>query len=70
MFSVIEEKIIGGKRYIKSVALAADTLPTATDLANGSSCTIMNAGTTYYYDGQNGEWVEYAAVQNVVENAG
>ena len=64
MFSVIEERIIGGKRYIKSVALAADTLPTANDLANGSSCTIMNAGTTYYYDGENGEWVEYAVVED------
>jgi len=64
MFSVIEERIIGGKRYIKSVALSGDTLPTDDDLANGSSCTIMNAGTTYYYDGENGEWVEYAVVEN------
>lgn len=61
MVSIIDEKIIGGKRLIKAVALAADTKPTGDDLANGSVCIIMNGGTKYYYDEHGKDWVEYAA---------
>ena len=60
MVSIIEEKIIGGKRLIKAVALADDTKPTDDDLANGSVCIIMNGGTKYYYDEDGKDWVEYA----------
>lgn len=61
MVSVLEEKIIGGKRLIKAVALADDTKPTGDDLANGSVCIIMNGGTKYYYDEDGKDWVEFAA---------
>lgn len=64
MFSIIGESNVrtftkesNFKQVYHYACLSTDNKPT-TDIANGSTCIVMNTGKTYIFDEDSGEWVE------------
>lgn len=54
--TLIDEKIIGGKRYIKLAGLSTETPPSGEDIAMGSEFLEVDTGATQYYNATAGSW--------------
>ena len=54
--TLIDEKIIDGKRYIKMAGVSDDTPPTGDDIATGSEFFEIDTGSTQYYDAATSSW--------------
>ena len=54
--TILEDRIIGGERYIEGVCLSTETKPT-TGVAMGSKLFVLDENTTYYYKNEDDGWI-------------